>query len=133
MTLSRDKIQPSEVFSLFPNLDRRLIIKEPDLTIPAGAEGLVIRDDLNRIYYKVKKKDTIDLKVIGIQEGGGKYKGKLGALITSMGKVGTGLTDKDRDLPIESWINKTIEIEFMEITNNKKLRQPRLLRVRIDK
>ncbi len=129
-THSRALIESECIYPLFPDVDTRLILNK-SLIIPNGAEGLVIRDDLNRIYYKLKIKDTIDLTVLGTVPGTGKYTGLLGALITEFGHVGTGLTDADRHLT--DWIGQTIEIEYMERTSAGKLRHPRFIRRRLDK
>lgn len=130
-TLEREQIQQEAIYSLFPNIDPRLLIEDKSLTIPKGAEGLIIRDDLNRIYYKVKIVDTMDIEVIDITPGTGKHKGRIGALITSRGKVGTGLKDADRER--QDLIGKIIEVEYMELTYDGKFRHPRLIAIRDDK
>ena len=61
----------------------------------------------------------------------------MGALITEMGKVGTGFTDINRewwadpcrDLPVPY----IIEVECMGLTKNGKFRHPRFKRIRWDK
>jgi hypothetical protein len=85
-------------------------VKEPDPlkhlwrkhVLERGFEGLVIR--VNHAV-KIKPIHTVDLAVIGIQEGTGKKAGMVGALATAFrdrsgrylwaGKVGTGLTDDE--------------------------------------
>ena len=79
---------------------------------------------------KVKKMQTADVRVIGIEEGTGKNKGKVGALkIEFIGPdgniyqndVGSGLTDELRE---DFWnnqdkvLNKIIEIKYFEISSN---------------
>jgi ATP-dependent DNA ligase len=84
--------------------------------------------------YKVKKQETIDVVVTDIQPGAGKYVGKMGALITSMGKVGTGFSDKQREAFNDtSVIGRTIEVGCMEVTKDNKFRHPRFIRFRPDK
>jgi DNA ligase-1 len=74
---------------------------------------------------KVKKFNTCDLRVIGFEEGTGKYTEMLGAFICeykgSTVKVGSGLTDEQRK---EIWQNRDkyldtiIEIAYFEETKD---------------
>lgn len=132
------------VYSLDP-LDCRLnlgIERDPRVSdieywledaVSNGYEGLILRQEDK--WLKVKPKETYDVEVLGLVEGTGKYKGKLGAIKTPMGKVGTGLTDKQREdfwclgLPIGS----TIEVDCMSLTKDNKFRHPRFVRIRWDK
>ena len=67
-------------------------------------------------------------------EGTGKYVGMLGAFVTPMGRVGTGLTDAQRvEFFGDHMIGQTIEVEAMEVTGDGKLRHARFLRHRFDK
>jgi ATP-dependent DNA ligase len=79
--------------------------------------------------------------VTEIIEGTGKHKGRMGALMTPMGKVGTGFTDQERkewwgrkallgNHPTLAWL---IEVECMQLTPDGKFRHPRFLRIRYDK
>jgi DNA ligase-1 len=88
---------------------------------------------------------TVDLEVIGLEEGKDKYEGMLGALICRgfdgnkeiFVNVGSGLTDEER---IQYWSNKTqiigkiAEIKCDAITQNQEgtysLRFPRFVRLR---
>lgn len=125
-----------------------------------GGEGLMINcvsapythkrtDQL----LKLKKAQTIDMKVTGIEWGTGKYEYMVGNLNceceTSDGKiircsVGSGLTDSQR----QNWvfkpsdiIGKIVEIEYFSMSQNSQqkgsdyysLRFPRLKKVRVDK
>lgn len=95
-----------------------------------GMEGLVLYGPDNQ-RLKVKPTTTHDLKVTAIVPGKGKHLGRMGALLTSKGKVGTGFTDVERG---EAWyIGETIEVEAMGLTPNGKLRHPRFIRRRFDK
>ncbi len=128
------------VYSLSP-LDPRLLVmtvEEPsvpyieemlDLYTGQGDEGLILRQEDK--WLKVKPKDTYDVEVLGIQEGTGRNQGRLGALITSKGKVGTGFSDRQRDQGVP--IGSIIEVEAMGLTPNGKFRHPRFIRVREDK
>jgi ATP-dependent DNA ligase len=138
---SKKVVPESSVYSLDP-LDERLYIKK--LIYPAkeeilkllkfytdlGYEGLVLRSD--KLWVKVKNKDTVDLEVRGYQNGAGRLEGKLGALITDYGKVGTGFKDSERDKDLYP-IGSIIEVGYMEKTGSGKLRHPRFIRRRYDK
>lgn len=75
---------------------------------------------------KVKKFYTYDLKCIGVEEGTGKNKGRLGAIIVDFKGnpvgVGSGFTDELRE---SIWknpnliIGKIIEVKYKEVTKNK--------------
>jgi DNA ligase-1 len=75
---------------------------------------------------KVKKMNTLDLEVIGYEEGSGRLKGTLGALLVrykdgNTVKVGSGFTDELRALiwlePLDM-IGKIIEVQYFEETTN---------------
>lgn len=110
-------------------IEIRTILKR---VVDFGYEGLVLRQ--GDTWLKVKPHVTYDLKVVGYQEGKGKHTGRMGALITEMGKVGTGFTDEDRERFTEDYIiGKVIELRGMQVTEAGKLRHPRFIRERLDK
>jgi len=136
-----------ELFDLEPRIDPRLYlitIIDPtaeqinllfDAVLDKGYEGLVLRGpDGKRL--KVKDKITLDLVVIDIIEGKGRNKGRVGSLVTSMGKV-SGMSDDQREKFWEhggaNIIGKLIEVECMEITEAGKMRHARFIRERWDK
>jgi len=112
-----------------------------------GYEGLVIKKEdglpyngRNNDWLKLKPHDTIDLEVIGIEEGQGKYAEKVGALVCDLDGVdvhiGGGLSDYQRDMWMADpnlIVGKTIEVEYMELSKEGRLRHPRLKKVRGDK
>jgi DNA ligase-1 len=115
-----------------------------------GAEGLMVSLDKpyefkrSKTLLKLKVMSTIDLRVIGFEEGTNKNKGRLGAVLVkykgNIVKVGSGFKENDR---IEIWNNqekylgKILEISYFEETTNKEgtysLRFPIAKRWRFDK
>jgi DNA ligase-1 len=115
-----------------------------------GAEGLMVSLDKpyefkrSKTLLKLKVMSTIDLRVVGFEEGTNKNKGRLGAVLVeykgNIVKVGSGWKENDR---IEIWNNqekylgKILEISYFEETTNKdgtySLRFPIAKRWRFDK
>jgi DNA ligase-1 len=120
-----------------------------------GFEGIMIKNvdapyecKRNTSWMKWKPTITVDLQVIGVEEGTGRNVGRLGALVCNGvddGKeitvnVGSGFSDEDRD---DYWANsnliigRTAEILCDIITQNQdgtySLRFPRFVRFRDDK
>ena len=112
-----------------------------------GYEGTVIKP-YDYVYkgtrsynwMKMKPTETVDLKVIDIYEGKGKYTKQMGGVeVLYKGKrnrVGGGWSDKQRN---DFWcepmdiINKTIEVWFMEETDEGNMRHARFIKFRGDK
>lgn len=142
--------------ALYQGNDQSQIQYWLDKITRAGGEGVMI--NINNASYqykrtkyllKVKKMQTMDLKVVGIEEGTGVNKGRLGAIKVEFPApdgnnyivdVGSGFTFDDRDyfyLNPEEIINKIVEIQYFEISQNEKggysLRFPVFLYVRNDK
>ena len=108
-----------------------------------GEEGLVLKNrkdpytfGRSRSWCKVKKRETVDLPVLRVIEGEGKYEGVLGALVCEYNgtevKVGSGYTDAQR---IEFMTNppKMVEVYFQNQTGKGSLRFPIFIRDRFDK
>lgn len=139
-------VESDNIYSLTPYIDQRIFLyKIVDPTVEViyselkaararGDEGLVLRNGDN--WLKVKPTETYDVKIIGMMEGTGKYTGMMGCLVTPMGRIGTGFTDKQRK---EFWEGKldmvwnTVEVECLHLTKAGKFRHPRFIRVRWDK
>lgn len=123
--------------------------------VNAGFEGIMIKEleapyecKRNTFWMKWKPTITVDLEVVGVEEGTGRNLGRLGALVcagTDDGKeitvnVGSGFSDADRD---NLWsdrnlvVGRTVEILCDVITQNQdgtySLRFPRFVRFRDDK
>ena len=119
-----------------------------DEALKAGHEGLVIRPwaydyewKRSHKWMKMKQVETEDLRVIGLYEGKGKYRGMLGGIIVDRQgvpvRVGSGLSDEDRQNiwqdGQESAIGNIAEVLYHEVTPDGSLRHPRFLRWRFDK
>lgn len=120
--------------------------------IAGGYEGIMIKDPnagyeckRSHAWLKVKPTITVDLSVVGVEEGTGRNEGRLGALIcegddngrTITVNVGSGFTDSDRD---SFWTGKSnlfgrvVEVQADAVTQNQdgsfSLRFPRFVRFR---
>lgn len=119
--------------------------------IQSGEEGIIFKD-LGALYEKKRSKGAlkvkevleVDLEVIGIEPGAGKYSGMVGSLICRdrsgavQVAVGTGLTDEDRRTLDSTVIGKIISVKYNACIDNadktgKTLFLPRFVEVRFDK
>ncbi len=137
----------------FKALNKESLEKQYDMFINLGYEGLILKDE-NHLYSFKRSKDWIKLKEIketdlvcyDIIGGEGKYEGLIGSLRCSgtvedkevYVDVGTGLTDSDRELPHHAFINKTIEVKYNSVIQDRttlkySLFLPRFVEVRYDK
>lgn len=143
-------------FELLPILyrgkDTTEITKYLEELTSAGEEGVMINicDALYEFkrttnLLKVKKMNTLDLEIVGVEEGEGRLAGTLGAIHVrykdgNIVKVGSGFSDWHRN---EIWQNqiyylgKIVEIQYFEETKNDKggvsLRFPIFKDIRLDK
>ena len=117
---------------LYSGQDENVILPILDKVVAEGKEGLMI--NLDKPYefkrtsnlLKVKKMHSMDLEIVGFEEGTGKNKNNLGALLVDFKGnkvgVGSGLTDSLRK---EIWENKEkylgriAEIQYFEISKDK--------------
>jgi DNA ligase-1 len=120
--------------------------------VAAGFEGIMIKDidapyECRRSTFWMKWKPTItvDLNIVGFEEGTGRNLGRLGAIICEgvdderniCVNVGSGLSDSDRN---EYWAARTdllgrvVEVQADAVTQNQdgtySLRFPRFVRFR---
>lgn len=147
-TFMTSKLKPVASYRVYSMKEAQAIADE---FISEGGEGAIIKK-LDTIWKDGTSKDMIKIKVVldadllcvDVEEGSGKYKGKVGALVleTSCGrlrvKVGTGLNDLDRAKPFDFYIGKVIEIQYNEFIKSKSkstdsLFLPRFVEVREDK
>ena len=123
-----------------------------DDAVAQGLEGIMIKDwgapyECRRSAFWMKWKPTItvDLNIVGFEEGTGRNEGRLGAIICEGDdngrrinvNVGSGLSDANRD---EYWsardklLGNVIEVEADAVTQNQdgtySLRFPRFVRFR---
>lgn len=121
-----------------------------DYIVDKGGEGLILRDQ-DGLYehkrcnalLKYKKTQTMDLRIIGYNEGKGKYEGAIGSFIcaTDDNKIivnVAGMSDDIRWSDPNDWLNKIIEVAYFDTSISKSkdsssLRFPRFKRVRDDK
>jgi hypothetical protein len=117
-----------------------------------GGEGIIIKNK-NSIWenkrsnqhIKIKAEHEIDLKIIDVIEGEGKYKGKLGSLLVSTNdgglevNVGSGFIDEERDKYFDrDLIGSIATIKYNEIiekenSDTKSLFLPIFVELRLDK
>lgn len=122
-----------------------------DMIVEKGGEGIMLRDPCQTYkcgkrtdaLIKYKKLQTMDLRIVGWNEGKGKYEGAIGSFIcrTDEGDIEVnvaGMSDDIRFSEPSQWINKIIEVAYFDISKSKdkdtySLRFPRLKRIRDDK
>ena len=152
--LKMDSIKETEHIKVAPLLiateDMEEIMDILDEYRNKGAEGLMVSLDKpyefkrSKTLLKLKVMSTIDLRVIGFEEGTNKNKGKLGAVLVkykgNIVKVGSGWKEKDREEiwnNQEKYLNVILELAYFEETTNKdgtySLRFPIAKRWRFDK
>lgn len=117
---------------LYSGSDENVILPLLDKVVSEGKEGLML--NLDKPYefkrtsnlLKVKKMFTMDLKVVGFEEGTGKNKDNLGALLVDYKGnkvgVGSGLTDHLRKKIWENkeeYLGRIAEIQYFEISKDK--------------
>jgi DNA ligase-1 len=120
--------------------------------VAEGYEGIMIKNmdapyecKRSDFWMKWKPTITVDLNIVGFEEGTGRNAGRLGAIIcegvdnerTIRVNVGSGLSDANRD---EYWLNRdtllgnVVEVQADAVTQNQdgsySLRFPRFLRFR---
>ena len=123
-----------------------------EAAVEAGYEGIMIKDvgapyecKRSSFWMKWKPTITVDLNIVGFEEGTGRNKGRLGAIIcegeddgrTIRVNVGSGLSDSDRDeywSARDSLLGRVVEVQADAVTQNQdgsySLRFPRFLRFR---
>jgi DNA ligase-1 len=107
-----------------------------------GYEGLVLKYvsapyefKRSNAWCKVKDFYSVDLKVVGVEKGTGKYKNMLGALLVDFNgvtvKVGSGFSDQQREWFLEN-PPKIVEVEYKMVTKDGSLQFPTFVKERDD-
>lgn len=136
---------------LYCGTDQSKINELLERMIAEDKEGLMLNTDVpykrtrHKGILKIKRFYTMDLKIIGCEEGTGRLEGVLGAFILeykdNIVKVGSGFTDEQRT---EFWnsrediIGNICEVKYKEISSDKNtgfesLQFPVFVRLRTDK
>lgn len=129
-TDAREDIRAVPIF--YQGTDQSEIDKQLAIADELGYEGLMLNKDApyecKRVtsLIKIKSFKFSDLRIIGYEEGDGKYKGMLGAVIVNYKgnsvNVGSGFDEAER---FELWknpdelINKIATIKYKEVSKNK--------------
>lgn len=115
-----------------------------------GQEGIILKSvdgtwENKRVKHQIKFKGELecDLKIVGIEEGTGKYQGMLGAILCESSdgvikvRVGSGFNDEQRKTLGEEIVGKIAAIKYNMRIQNKQGEQslflPIFLEVREDK
>lgn len=119
--------------ALYQGTDHAQIPILLDKMVAEDKEGLMVNLDVpykrkrHSGILKVKRFYTMDLRVVSVEEGEGKYVGMLGKVNVEFNGnvvgVGSGFTDEQR---IKYWedkdylVNKIIEVKYKEVSTDKK-------------
>lgn len=112
-----------------------------------GYDGAIIRRknapwttgaSKNGEAIKVKPVQSLDLRAVDWFYGKGKHAGRAGGIVVEyrgvQTQVGTGFSDAERDtIASQGTRNQIAEVEFMKLTTDGKLREPRFKGWRYDK
>lgn len=129
--------KPHTYFEVLPLLyvgdDSARILELLDEAIANKEEGVMINIcdapyEFGRTWnlMKVKKMNTVDLEIVGFEEGSGRLTGTLGAILVrykndNIVKVGSGFSDHMRAeiwANQEDWLGSVNEIQFFEESSN---------------
>jgi len=136
--------------TLLTILERKVVKNHEDVMnaygefLEAGHEGAMVKIIDGRYEFKrstnwlkVKPVETVDLEIIGFEEGNGRNEGRLGYVHVNFEgracRVGTGFKDEMRE---EIWNNKSkymgaiAEIKYTEKTDDGSMRHNRFIKMR---
>lgn len=116
----------------YAGTDQEMIPKLLDKMVSEDKEGLMVNLDVpykckrHNGILKVKRFYTMDLPIVGCEEGSGRLEGQLGALVLDFKgnevRVGSGFTDAERFWlwkRKESLIGTLCEVKYKEISQDK--------------
>ena len=160
LDLARERLANSDMVQIMPGMEVDLDTAEghdimrrfAEASVAEGYEGIMIKNldapyECKRSSFWMKWKPTIsvDLNIVGFEEGTGRNAGRLGAIVCEgedngrsiRVNVGSGFSDSDRD---QYWVRRDllldhlVEVQADAVTQNKdgtySLRFPRFLRFR---
>lgn len=133
-TIKEKNLQNVEVVTMvYAGTEQSQIMRWLDYAVEKDWEGLMLNKDATykckrtTDLIKIKRFYTMDLPIVEVQEGDGRLRGTLGALVVQYKdntvNVGSGFDDeKRRNLwdNRESLIGRIIEVKYKEITKDKK-------------
>jgi DNA ligase 1 len=126
----------SPYIKIVPNLyvgkDLTVIPKMLEEMNQKGKEGLMLNVSDGKyqckrtdVLLKIKSMNTMDCRIIGFEEGTGKYQGMLGALIVDYKgyelRIGSGYTDEDREhlwQHRDEYLGKIVEVQYFRESRN---------------
>lgn len=116
----------------YAGTDQEMIPKLLDKMVAEDKEGLMVNLDVpykckrHNGILKVKRFYTMDLNIVGFEEGSGRLEGRLGALVLDFKgnevRVGSGFTDEERFWlwkRKESLLGSLCEVKYKEISQDK--------------
>jgi ATP-dependent DNA ligase len=119
-----------------------------ELVWDKGGEGVILKDMYAPYEFgrriaslmKIKEELTLDLKVVSVHEGAGKYAGMVGTLgvVGQRGRVHnvSGMSDEQRMwwwANPDTIIGNIVEVKAMKLLKDGSLREPRFKHIRHDK
>jgi ATP-dependent DNA ligase len=110
-------------------------------------DGLVLKDSMGLFtpgagkdggVVKIKSRNSGDFRVVGTTPGLGMREGGIGALVLDLGggvtcEVGTGLTLAEVMRDPAEFVGRIVEVEYLDVTRDGRLREPAYKSVRFDK
>ena len=137
----RDRFRGFELFPKQTNVsvvESRMVNDENEAfahfreMLARGQEGTIVKDagsfwegKRRKDHVKLKGIISCEMRVVGVEEGTGKFAGKIGALVCESAdglvrvNVGTGLTDHDRNQHPSVYLDKIVRVAYNERIKNK--------------
>lgn len=109
-----------EISAYMDTLDRELY----DGVIIKTLDSLYEFNTRSKHWIKVKDEFEMELRVVDVRPGTGKYEGQIGSLVctdatgTLSVSIGTGLSDEDRSNSPEVYIGKIVSVKYNKVIPN---------------